>query len=111
MVDEKRKKRIGELIKHELANALLRHPEQPLFAQITITSANVSPDLSVARIFFSVFDDSKIEESQQALKQAAGLLRKTLARNLNLRLTPRLSFFYDDSIKHGQRISQLIKNL
>lgn len=108
MVDDKRKRRIGELIQHELASVLLRHPEQPLFAQITITAANVSADLAHAKIFFSVFDDSKVEEATKALQQAAGFLRTALARNLNLRLTPRLNFVYDDSIKRGQRISELI---
>jgi len=108
MVDDKRKKRIGEMIKHELASALLRHPEQPLFARITITSADVSPDLSMARVYFSLFDDSKIKESKAALQAAAGLLRKTLAVNLNLRVTPRLSVFYDNSVRRGQEISRLI---
>lgn len=111
MVDEKRKKRIGELIQHELATVLLRHPEQPLFMQIAITAVDVSADLAVAKVFFSVFDDSKVEEAKKVLQQAAGFLRKTLAHNLNLRLTPRLNFFYDDSIKRGQRISQLIETL
>jgi ribosome-binding factor A len=108
MVDEKRKKRISEMLQHELANALLHHPEQPLFAQITVTAVNVSADLAVAKVFFSAFDDNKVDEAKKALQQAAGFLRRTLAHNLNLRLTPRLSFIYDDSIKRGQRISALI---
>jgi ribosome-binding factor A len=108
MVDDKRKRRIGELIQQELASVLLRHPEQPLFAQITITATNVSADLAVAKVFFSVFDDSKVAEATKALQQAAGFLRNVLARNLNLRLTPRLNFVYDDSIKRGQRLSELI---
>lgn len=111
MVDDKRKKRIGKLIQHELANILLHHPNQPLFVQIVITAVEVSADLSIARVFFSVFDDTKVKESKDVLQQAAGFLRKTLAHNLNLRLTPKLSFFYDDSIEYGQRISQLVRNL
>lgn len=108
MVDDKRKKRIGEMIQHELANVLLRHTEQPLFKQITITSVNVSSDLAVAKVFFSIFDDNRVEEANNILKQAAFFLRKALAHNINLRLTPRLNFIYDDSIKRGQRMSQLI---
>lgn len=108
MVDIKRKKRIGELIRHELAGILLQHPEQPLFVQITITATEVSADLAVAKVFFSVFDDNNIEVAKNVLQQAAGFLRKALAHNLNLRLTPRLNFIYDDSIKRGQRIAELI---
>lgn len=105
---EDRKKRIGELLRHELARILLRHPEQPLFSKITITQVIVSADLSFAKVFFSVFDDSKVEEAEQVLEQAAGFLRKTLAHSINLRLTPRLKFFYDDSIVQGMKISELI---
>ncbi|EKE00620.1 MAG: hypothetical protein ACD_21C00308G0003 [uncultured bacterium] len=108
MVNDNRKKRIGEQIQHELGNILLRHPEQPLFSQITLIAVDVSADLSVAKVFFSIFDDAKIEEAKMVLEQAAGFLRKALAHNLNLRLTPRLRFAYDDSIKRGQRLSALI---
>jgi ribosome-binding factor A len=108
MVDHNRKKRIGEQIQHELGNVLLRNPDKPFFKQITITSVNVSADLAVAKVFFSIFDDDKVKEATEILQKYAGFLRKTLAHNINLRLTPRLSFIYDDSIKHGQIISALI---
>jgi ribosome-binding factor A len=108
MVDINRKKRIGEQIQHELGNVLLRNRDKPLFSQITITSVDVSADLAIAKVFFSVFDDSKIEEAKTILQDSAGFLRKTLAHNINLRVTPRLTFIYDDSIRHGQKMSDLI---
>lgn len=108
MVDEKRKKRISESIQHELATILLRRMEQPLFKQITITAVNVSADLSVAKVFFSVLADDKVKEAGAALQQASGFLRKSLAHSLNLRLTPRLYFVYDDSINRGQKLAALI---
>jgi ribosome-binding factor A len=108
MVDEKRKKRIGEQIQHELASILLRHPEQPLLVQATITAVDVSADLSVAKVFFSLFDEKKLAAVQEALTNATSLLRKALAKNLNLRLTPRLYFVYDKSIIGGQKLANLI---
>ena len=108
MVDTTRKKRLNELLRHELANILLRHPEQPLFVQITVIAVEVSADLAVAKVFFSVFDDSKIAAATKVLQQAAGFLRKSLARSLNLRMTPRLYFSYDSSIQQGQKIAELI---
>ena len=110
MVDNVRKKRIGEAISHEIASTLVRNRHEPLFAQITITSVDVSPDLSVARVFFSIIDESKIKAAEEILKKFAGFLRKNLAHNLNLRVTPRLTFFYDDSIRRGQVISRLIND-
>ena len=108
MVDDKRKKRIDEQIKRELGNVLLRNPKYPIFKQITITSVDVSVDLSVAKVLFSVFDEAKVTDAGKILKDESGFLRKMLARNLNLRLTPRLYFVYDDSIKKSQQLSALI---
>lgn len=110
MVDNVRKKRIGEAIGHEIANTLVRNRHEPLFAQITIISVDVSPDLSVARVFFSIIDENKTKEAEGILKKFAGFFRKNLAHNLNLRVTPRLTFFYDDSIRRGQVISRLIND-
>jgi len=108
MTDGKRKKRIEELIQRELGRILLTYPRHTLFAKITLTAVDVSPDLAVAKIFFSVFDDVNIEESKRVLQNEAKFLRKALARDLNLRLTPRLNFVYDESIKRSRRLSDLI---
>lgn len=108
MVDEKRKKRIEEQIQRELGRVLLVHPKQALFPKITITAVNVAPDLAVAKVFFSVFDSVNIEEAKKALQSETGFLRKSLAQNINLRLTPRLHFIYDESIKRGQKLAELI---
>lgn len=108
MVNDIRKKRIGAQIQRELGIVLLRSPKRPIFKQITITGVEVSVDLAIAKIFFSIFDEARVEEAKKILQQEAGFLRKTLAHNINLRLTPRLYFAYDDSIKHGQVLSALI---
>lgn len=108
MADEKRKKRIEELIQRELGRILLTYPRNSLFSKITITAVNVSPDLAVAKIFFSVFDEISVEEVKKVLQIEAKFLRKSLARDLNLRLTPKLHFIYDESIKRARKLSDLI---
>ena len=108
MADEKRKRRIEELIQRELGRVLLIHPKHPLFTKITITAVDVSPDLSTAKVFFSVFDEAKAEEAKKTLQNEMGFLRKSLAHNVNLRLTPRLNFIYDESIIRAQKLSELI---
>ncbi|HBC71188.1 MAG TPA: 30S ribosome-binding factor RbfA [Coxiellaceae bacterium] len=108
MPDEKRKRRIEELIQRELGRILLKHPKRGIFTKITLTSVSIAADLSVAKVFFSVFDEIKAEEAKKMLQEEAVFLRKSLAHDLNLRLTPRLNFIYDESIKRGQKLSELI---
>ena len=108
MSDDKRKRRIEEQIQRELGRVLISYPHHPLFTKITITAVNVSPDLAVAKIFFSVFDEVNVEEAKKVLESEAKFLRKTLAHTINLRLTPRFNFIYDESIKRSKRLSDLI---
>ncbi len=108
MADDKRKKRIEELIQRELGRVLISYPHHPLFTKITVTAVNVAPDLSVAKIFFSVFDEVDVEAAKKILQDEAKFFRKTLAHTLNLRLTPRFNFIYDESIKRSKKLSDLI---
>ena len=108
MADKQRTRRVGEQIQHELAQILLRHPENPMFLRITIIAVDISPDFSNAKVFFSLFDDKEKAEAVKALKNAAGFLRHALAKSINLRKTPVLQFVYDESLQRGQRLSGLI---
>ena len=111
MSDNKRKKskrRIEELIQRELGRVLLTYPKESVINKVSITGVDVAPDLTSAKVFFSVFNDSDITSAKKALDGEAKSLRKTLARTVNLRSTPRFDFIYDESIKRGLEISDLI---
>ena len=110
MVDKNRKKRIEEQIQRELGKILLSHPKHPLFIKITITAVDVSPDLANSKVFFTIFDSKDVKEAIDVLKNETGFLRKSLAHNLNLRLTPKLNFVYDESTIKAQKLSALIDN-
>ena len=58
-------------------------------AFITVTAADVTPDLKFAKIYFSVIGDSK--EAKRGLERAVGFIRRRLAETLNLRITPSLN--------------------
>lgn len=80
---------------------------------ITITKADVSGDLKFAKIYFSVFGAEKedIKAIKTGLYSAAGYLRSYIARELNLRLTPELSFENDTAMEHGADIMKLLKKI
>lgn len=105
---QNRTARIAELIQKELAMVLLRHNEEPLFIKATIAEVKVSPDFSVAKIFIRIWDEKDVDETMLELQRYSKSLRHTLAKNLNLRLTPKLFFVYDDTAARAQKLSALI---
>lgn len=80
----------------------------PRVGMLTITSVDVSPDLSHAKVFFTLLQREKLEETLVGLKRSSGFLRSQLARRLKLYTTPELRFAYDESVERGDRLSRLI---
>lgn len=78
---------------------------------ITITDAQVSNDLSFAKIYFTVLDETKIKESEKALKSASGFIRHKLREKVDIRQIPELKFIYDESIEYGKRIEEKLKEI
>ena len=109
-----RRTRINDEVTRVMAEAI-RTVKDPRVANaiITITKAEVSGDLKFAKIYFSVFGDENesIKEIKTGLYSAAGYLRSYIARELNLRLTPELSFEHDKGMEHGADIMRLLKSI
>jgi ribosome-binding factor A len=75
---------------------------------LTLTSVDVSPDLSHAKVFFTLLDKTKLDSTLAGLKRSAGFLRSQLARRVKLYSTPELRFVYDESVERGDHLSRLI---
>lgn len=104
-----RKRRVADLIKQEIAKLLIKEVRDPRFAFVTVTEVEVSKDYSHAKIFVTVLDEFKIEETIKALNKASGFFRYQLAHLVNMRTTPKLYFVYDESVARGQRVSKLLQ--
>ncbi len=105
-----RRGRINDAVKEELAVALggVREPKvNDNF--VSITRAEVAPDLKMATVYFSCMGDEK--EALVGLKKCTGILRHHLASTLNLRVTPELNFVFDKSLLHGARIAELLEQI
>ena len=104
-----RAQRVGDQIQRALAPILREGVKDPRVGTITVTSVEVSPDLSHAKVFFSHLAGSEQRaEAVAALQHTAGYLRRELSHRLQLYSVPQLHFVYDDSIESGMRLSQLI---
>ncbi len=103
-----RPQRVGDLIQRELSDLVSREVRDPRVGMITITSVDVSPDMSHAKVFFTLLDPAHLDEVLEGLGRAAGFLRSQLARRMKLYSTPELRFAYDESIERADRLSRLI---
>lgn len=103
--------RINDSVAHEMAE-IVREIKDPRVssALITVTGAEVTPDLKYAKIFYSCIS-GKDPDCAKGLASAAGFARGQLAKRLNLRITPELNFVYDSSLEHGMKIAKILNGL
>ncbi len=99
----------GEVMK-ELSNIIRGEIKDPRINPMTsVVAVEVAPDLKSCKAYISVLGD---EESQKntikGLKSAEGFIRTKLAKNINLRNTPEITFVLDQSIEYGVNMSRLI---
>ena len=106
-----RPQKLGDQIQRELADLLARELRDPRVGMITITSVDVSPDISHAKVFFTMLEKDKLEDTLHGLRRAAGFLRSQLAKRIKLYTTPELRFEYDESVERGDHLSRLIDSV
>ena len=106
-----RPQRLGDLIQREVSDLIRLEVRDPRVGMITITSVDVSPDLSHAKLFFTMLEKDRLEDTLHGLKRSAGFLRSQLAKRIKMYTTPELRFEYDESVERGDRLSRLIDSV
>lgn len=106
-----RRGRINDEVLKEMAG-ILREVKDPRVKEafISVTGAEVTPDLKYAKIYYSHLR-GEAKDVAKGLKSSAGFIRHKLAERLNLRITPELTFLVDESIAHGAHIASLLSGL
>ena len=106
-----RQNRINDEMQKELM-MILRRVKDPrvLDAFVSVTSVDCSADLKYAKIYYSALHGDE-KELAQGLKAASGFIRRELARSLNLRITPELTFLRDSPITYGAHIASILNKL
>ena len=106
-----RQGRINDEIQKEIA-MILRDVKDPRVsgAFISVTGADVTPDLKYAKIYYSSLMGDK-KEVKKGLAAASGFIRGQIARRMNLRITPEITFVEDNSIEYGAKISKILEGI
>jgi ribosome-binding factor A len=113
MAQGHRPDRVGDLIRQEISELLTRGTvHDPGIGFITLTRVKVSPDLQLARVFYtSMGDDRARRDTARALDRATPFFRRHLGGRLQLRRVPELEFRFDESIANQDRIEQILRDL
>lgn len=103
--------RINSSLVEQISYIIAHDVKNPDINFVTITGAKVTSDLSMAKIYFTVLDQSKVKETLLALKDASGYIRHELRERIDIRQIPELEFVYDESIEYGNKIEKIIDKL
>ena len=108
-----RPNRVGDQIREELSMMLTRGDvHDPGIGFITLTRVQVSPDLQVAKVFYTTLGDPKARlETQKALVRATPFFRRQIGARVRLRRVPEVEFRFDETIQHQDRIEQILRDL
>jgi len=104
-----RNQRLGSEVLRTLSELLQFETKDPRLDGVSLTSVDLSRDLSVARVYFSLMNPADSPEPvMEGLQRAAGFLRAKLGRAIKIRHVPELRFVHDDSAEQSAKISELI---
>jgi len=107
-----RANRVAESIHKEVSSLLLKGLKDPRIGFVTITAVDVTPDLHLARVYFSVMGDEEARKNtQKGLSSSIPYIRRELGRRLRMRYVPDILFQYDSSLEYGNRIESLIREI
>ena len=104
-----RHQRLGHQVQRTLAELLQREVKDPRVRNVSLTSVDLTRDLSVARVYFSLLEpDADPAAALEGLDRATGFLRGRLGKAIKARHVPELRFVHDDSAAEAVRLTELI---
>ena len=101
---------MGKAVREELANLLVHKVKDPTIQGVTITDVKVSPDLTVAHVFFAA-DDERAKQINTGLERAAPYLRRQIGARLHLKRSPELRFQRDMALEEGIKIDTILRDI
>ena len=103
--------RLNHSFQEEISMILMTEIKDEDIKFVTITGVDTTSDLSYAKVYFTVLDETKKETTLEALNGAASFIRSKLAERVEIRHTPELKFIYDTSIEYGNHIEEIIDSI
>lgn len=106
----KRAARVGDQMKEEIADIIMRKIKDPRIGFVTVTDVEVADDLRNAKVFVSVYGGDR-DRTLKGLESATAFIRSELGRRMRLKFTPELLFRFDSTVEQGAHIMELLKTI
>jgi ribosome-binding factor A len=107
-----RVERVAEQIREEVSQILSTEVSDPAIGLVTVTRVKVTPDLSLARVYWTMMGDAKQrKETSKGLSRAAAYVRHLLSTRMTLRRSPEVHFLFDHSVAAQDRVEQILYEL
>ncbi len=103
--------RINHMIMEEVSKILMLEVKDEDIKFVTVTDCDTSNDLSYCKVYVTVLEQEKKEETLKALNNASGFIRGELAKRIEIRHIPELKFIYDESVSYGEKIDKIIDEI
>ena len=103
--------RLESTFQEELSMILMTEIKDEDIRFVTITGCDITSDLSFAKVYVTVLEGEKKKEILEKLNNAAAFIRGKLSERVEIRHTPELKFFYDESIAYGEKIEKIIDEI
>ncbi len=104
--------RVQDQLKKEISQIILEMLKDPQIGFVTITAVEVSADLKLAKIFYSVLGTPpEKQNTASALNRARGFIQAEINRRVRMKRVPQISFEFDRSVEYGDRIYKIIEQL
>ncbi len=111
MLPYKRSKRVGDLLREEIADIVIYKVKDPRIGFITITGVDVTDDIKNAKVYVSILKDEDKETTLEILNTAKSFIRSELSKRLRMKFIPSIEFRLDVSIDYGRRIDKLLSEI
>ena len=109
-----RQLRVGELVKQNLGELLIRNEAKIPSINlkiITVTEVRMTPDLKTARVYVIPLGGGDIKEAVKILTEYSHLVRRALSKRLDIKFLPKLTFVGDNSFEYAEKIEKIIKKI
>jgi ribosome-binding factor A len=108
----KRVERIGDQIRSEISDMIVRRLNDPRIGFVTITAVEVSEDLRHAKVFVSVYGDEKAKiQTMEGLESASGFIRGEIGHRLKIKFTPDILFKLDTSMDKADEVLSILDEI
>ena len=111
MAEGNRIRRVAQRVRTELSVLLARSVRDPGLLGLTVTDVRMTADLQLARVYYTLLEDSDRRAAARGLRRAQPYLRREIGQRLQLRQVPEIRFVYDDSAEQQDRIARIFEEI